>query len=64
MPLKLGLVHRHVLDRRGGNPGLMGDDPIHQREGITVREQTGYLLAGEHDFWGGGFSHKAAARSV
>ena len=29
-----------------------------------MREQTGDLLAGEHDIWGGGFSHKAAARSV
>ena len=30
----------------------MGDDPIHQREGVTVREQTGDLLAGEHDVLG------------
>ena len=33
MPLELGLIHGHVLDRRGRHPGLMGDHPVHQSKG-------------------------------
>ena len=64
MPLELRLIHRDVLDPRRRDTRVVGDQTIHQRKGIAMRQQTSDLFAGQHNIRRRGFSHKAAARSV
>ena len=55
MALELGLVKGDVLDRHRPLTRLMLNHPVHQREGITVGQESLDLLAGQNrGGWGGG----------